>query len=172
MNYYSFICEYLIIIGKCMTHKQSPEARQKAIKELVRKISISDQMQLVDLLKEHYEIEANQAVVSRDLRKLGVVKKSVNGILSYELPDIDVSAEILKLALLDISYNESVIVIKTHPALADFVGDCVDQYSDLDVLGCLAGENVVFVAPKSIKHIHKTYEKICEKFHFKKKKDI
>lgn len=148
----------------------SAEERQKAIQELVKKIAVSDQKQLVELLKQQYKIETNQAVVSRDLRKLGVVKKMVNGVLSYEMPDVDVSAEILRLALIDISHNESMIVIKTYPSLAGFVGDCVDQYHDLDLLGCLAGENVVFVAPKSIKNIHKTYEKVCEKFRFKKKK--
>lgn len=145
------------------------EGRQKAIQELVKRIAISDQMQLVELLKEQYGIEANQAVVSRDLRKLGVVKKMVAGVICYEMPDVDVTAEILRLALVDIQYNEAMIVIKTHPGLAAFVGDCVDQYQDLEVMGCLAGENVLFITPKSIKHIHKTYEKICEKFHFKKK---
>ncbi len=145
------------------------ETRQKAIRELVKKMTISDQNQLVALLKEHYAIEANQAVISRDLRKLGVVKKMINGVLTYELPDVDVSTEILRLALIDILHNETTIVIKTYPGLADFVGDCVDQHQDLDVLGCLAGENVVFVTPKSIKNIHKVYEKLCEKFHFKKK---
>ena len=154
-----------------MPFKQSVEARQKAIKELVKKTAISDQKQLVELLAEHYGIETNQAVVSRDLRKLGVIKKTIHGILSYEMPEVDISAEILKLALVDIDHNESLIVIKTHPGLADFVGDCVDQYNDLEVLGCLSGENVVFVTPKSIKNIDKTYENIYEKFHFKKKKD-
>lgn len=147
----------------------TPEARQNAICELVQKESISDQKQLVKLLKEHYKIEANQAVVSRDLRKLGIVKRVINGVLTYELQKVDVTAEILRLALVDIVHNEAMIIIKTHPGLADFVGDCVDQYDDLEVLGCLAGENVVFVSPKSVKQIHKTYEKLCEKFHFKKK---
>lgn len=150
-------------------NKKDAASRQKAISALVKKRAISDQNQLVMLLKEEYGIEANQAVISRDLRKLGVVKKSVNAVLCYEMPNVDVSAEILRLALVDINHNESMIVIKTHPALADFVGDSVDQYDDLDVLGCLSGENVVFVTPKSIKNIHKTYEKICEKFQFKKK---
>lgn len=145
--------------------------RYDAIKELITKHHISDQLKLVELLKDHHNIDANQAVVSRDLRKLGIVKKMVNGSLCYEIPDLDVKTEILRLALVDISYNESTIVITTHPALADFVGDCVDQYDDLEVLGCLAGENVVFVAPKSIKQIKQVYERICEKFHFKKKKD-
>ncbi len=154
-----------------MTNKIDAKIRQKAIQTLVKKTLISDQKQLVALLKEHFAIEANQAVVSRDLRKMGVVKKTVNGVLAYDLPSMDVSAEILRLALVDINRNETMILIHTHPGMADFVGDCVDQHKDLEVLGCLAGENVVFVAPKSIKSIHKTYEKICEKFHFKKIKD-
>jgi transcriptional regulator of arginine metabolism len=155
-----------------MMNKKSPsqtENRQKAIAELVKKKVIGDQKQLVLLLKQEYQIEANQAVVSRDLRKLGVVKKMINGSFLYEMPEIDVRAELLKLALIDMNYNESTIVMKTHPGLAGFVGDCVDEYDDLDVLGCLAGENVVFVAPKSTKNIHKTYEKLCDRFCFNKK---
>lgn len=148
--------------------KLFPIARQRAIKELVKKMAISDQKQLVALLSEHYGIETNQAVVSRDLRKLGVIKKLIKGASLYEVPEVDVETEILRLALVDIVHNESMIVIKTHPGLADFVGDCLDQYNDLEVLGCLAGENVVFVTPVSIKTIRKTFAAICEKFHFKK----
>jgi transcriptional regulator of arginine metabolism len=155
-----------------MTKKESATIRQKAIKELVNKMAISDQKHLVEVLLEHYDIETNQAVISRDLRKLGVIKKMVNGVLVYEMPDVDVTSEILRLALVDIIHNESMIVIKTHPGLADFVGDCVDQHDDLEVLGCLSGENVVFVTPKSIKNILKVYEKICQKFHFKKRRDV
>lgn len=144
------------------------EKRQKAIKDLVSRMAISDQKQLVELLKAHHNIEANQAVVSRDLRKLGIVKKEIKGSLRYELPILDVTAEILRLALVDISYNEAMIVITTHPGLADFVGDCVDSHSDLEILGCLSGENVVFVSPKSTRKIKQTYEKLCEKLFFKK----
>ncbi len=151
-----------------MSATNTPETRQEAIKGLVKARAISDQTQLVDLLFEHHGIETNQAVVSRDLRKLGIVKKLVNGELLYELPGIDVSAEILKLALIDVSHNEAMIVIKTQPGLASFVGDCLDQHEDLEILGCLAGENIVFAVPKSIKQIHKSYKAICEKFHFKK----
>lgn len=146
----------------------STKFRQDAIQELVQKMTISDQNQLIELLNSHYKIETNQAVISRDLRKLSITKKIINGSLVYSLPDIDVSAEILKLALVDIDYNESIIVIKTHPALADFVGDRIDQYDDLEVLGCVSGENTVFVTPKSTQAIEKTYRAICEKFHFKK----
>lgn len=143
--------------------------RQDAIVALLNKIAISDQNHLVELLKKHHGIDTNQAVVSRDLRKLGVVKQHVNNVLIYKLPHIDVKAEILRLALIDISHNEAMIVIKTYPGLAAFVGDSIDQDKELEILGCLAGENAVFVTPKSIKNIKQTYETLCQKFNFKMK---
>jgi transcriptional regulator of arginine metabolism len=151
-----------------MPNRHLPIDRQKAIVELVKKFAISDQKQLVDLLVQHYGIETNQAVISRDLRKLSVVKKMRGGELVYDLPESDIKSEILRLALVGISHNESMIVIKTQSGMADFVGDWVDQHQDLEVLGCLAGENVVFVAPKSIKNIKHTFQIICEKFKFRK----
>ncbi|MCH9625959.1 MAG: Arginine repressor [Chlamydiales bacterium] len=150
-----------------MTEKSEMHRRHKAIKELVKTREISDQKQLVELLLRHHNIESNQAVASRDLRKLEIVKKNGKSGLVYTLPDMDVDAEILKLALVDITYNESLIVIKTHPALADFVGDCIDEHSDLGVLGCVSGENTVFVAPQSTKNIRKSYETICKRLGFK-----
>ncbi|MES2199993.1 MAG: hypothetical protein V4489_07480 [Chlamydiota bacterium] len=143
--------------------------RQDAIKELVSKELISDQKRLVERLLSVYGIETNQVTVSRDLGKLGIIKKRIKGELFYELPSTDVQTQILNLALLSIEYNETMIVIKTQPALADFVGDCLDRHKDLQILGCLAGENTVFVAPKSIKDIQQVYLSICEKFSFKKK---
>lgn len=150
-----------------MTDKQTPRERQEAIKELLQKERLSDQKQIVTLLKKEYGIETNQAVVSRDLRRLRVVKKEMNQVMVYTLPTTDVVTEILKLAIVDIEHNEVMVVIKTHPGLADFVGDCLDQHADLDIIGSLAGENVVFVTPRSIKRIVETYQSICMMLHFK-----
>ena len=144
------------------------EARQEAIKELLRKEQISDQKKLVKLLRDAYGIKTNQAVISRDLRKLGVIKKQVNDNLVYEIPASDTTTEILKLAIVNIEYNEAIIVIKTHPGLAAFVGDCLDRHPELDILGSLAGENVVFVTPRNLKKIEAVYQVICHKLHFRK----
>lgn len=143
------------------------QKRQNAIANILKKQAVADQKLLVELLNKYYEIETNQAVISRDLRKLGVVKQLVNGAFIYSLPQIDVKNEILRLALVDINYNEMMIVIKTYPGLAAFVGDYIDQNQDLEVLGCIAGENTVFVSPKSLNKIKKIYEKLCEKLNFK-----
>lgn len=143
--------------------------RQSAIQELLKQEAISDQGQLVQRLFDRYKIETNQAVVSRDLHRLGVTKKQVKGQLVYELPAGDILSEILKLAIIDITHNESMIVITTQPALADFVGDSIDQLEGVDILGCLAGENTLFVAPLSIKNIEKTCAQLCQRLGFKKK---
>lgn len=151
-----------------MKDNQNPLFRQQQIKKLITEKSISDQNQIVDLLREKYGIETNQTVVSRDLRKLGVIKKMLNGVMVYEMSKIDIQTEILRLALVDIEHNEAMIVIKTQPGLAAFVGDRLDQCNDLNILGCLAGENVVFIAPKKISELVDTFNAICKKFQIKK----
>jgi transcriptional regulator of arginine metabolism len=144
------------------------KARQEAIKELVKQEQISDQKELVNRLKTRFGIVTNQAAVSRDIRQLGITKRA----LVYELPAIDIQTEILKLAIQNITHNETTIVITTYGGLAPFVGDCIDSHSDLPILGCLAGENAVFVTPRSINEIEATYQALCEKLYFKKgKKD-
>lgn len=148
-----------------MTNKISIQ-RQLAIQELLAQERITDQNQIVERLRGQYQIETNQAAVSRDLCKLGVVKKRCDDQFVYELPTQDTTTEILKLAIVDVAHNEVMIVIKTHPGLADFVGDCLDRCHDLEVMGSLAGENVVFVIPKSIKKIDKICKLICQKIHF------
>src|SRR5436190_51010 len=101
---------------------------------------------LVDLLKSEFGVETNQSVVSKDLRKLGVIKKEINQKMIYFLQDSDITTELLRLAVINIKYNEMLIVIQTHPGLAAFVGDYIDNKCNLNILGCLAGENVVFIA--------------------------
>ncbi len=149
-----------------MKKQQGSAFRQEKIKELLSKELISDQHTIVEFLKSHYGIVANQTIVSRDLRKLGVVKKMVRGVLAYEIPTLDVRIEILKLGVVDVVYNEANIVIKTFPGLAAFVGDYLDSCIDIEIAGCIAGENVVFVAPRSLSEIKKTCLDICEKLQF------
>ncbi len=146
------------------------EIRQNALKELLKKEALSDQESIVQRLNNSYGISTNQASVSRDLHELGVVKKEVNGMLQYELPSTDVSCEILKLAIIDIVCNETMIVIFSMPGLAGFVGDFLDMQKDLDILGNIAGENTIFVVPKSIKTINATCEQVKRALYFKNKK--
>jgi transcriptional regulator of arginine metabolism len=137
-----------------------PQSRKEAIKELVQKFSIEDQDSLVDLLKREYEIESNQSIVSRDLRQLGISKHVVGDKSIYQLPTEDPTREILRRAVLDVEKNEQLIVVHTVGGLADFVGDYLDTHRDQDILATLAGENVVFVVPKTVTTIQQVYKNV------------
>jgi transcriptional regulator of arginine metabolism len=142
--------------------------RRAAIQALIKKHSIENQQMLVELLFSTYQIETNQSIVSRDIREMGIVKRKVKDQLVYELSEIDATAEILRLSILKIQKNESLIVIKTLGGLASFVGDIIDsQDQELNILGTVAGENTVFVTPTSVQKISTTYQTICELLHFK-----
>lgn len=149
-----------------MSERQKTLKRQDAIKELLKSKQVSDQKSLVELLSRQFGMDTNQTVISRDLRKLGVIKKQVNGVFSYQLPTIDIDQELLKLAVVHIQHNEVMVVIHTRPGLAAYVGDYLDNCQELDVMGCLAGENVVFVSPTSVSDIKNLYRAICSAVYF------
>lgn len=151
-----------------MESKDKISLRQKAIKELIKTQAIEDQQKLIDLMKQQYGMEASQAAVSRDLRALGVSKKKLQDKMVYEIAEINISKEILRLAIVDVQHNETTIVVHTLPGLAAFVGDFLDlQHEKTNILGTLAGENIVLVIPKSIKEIKDSFKKVCKAIYFK-----
>lgn len=142
-------------------------ARKEAIQELIKAYPIENQEAIVELLKEKYGITTNQSIVSRDLRELNVTKRKLKDTLIYELQELNVHKEILRLGVVDVLHNETMIIVKTLPGLAPFVGDYLDTFEGIDLLATLAGENVVFITPLSIKNIDKVFEAICNLVHFK-----
>lgn len=151
-----------------MNYKSTMQ-RRKAIKELITLHAIENQAMLVELLKSTYGITTNQSIVSRDLQEMGMSKKKYKDVMIYELQETDPNKEILRLGVLDIDHNEAMIVINVLPGLAAFVGDYVDSERDkLGVLGTIAGEDTVFVTPRSIKAIEDVYKKVSAVLFFKK----
>ena len=142
--------------------------RRKAIVSLIKAQEIQNQQELLELLHVNHGIETTQSILSRDLQELGVSKRKIRKGYIYELNAIDAQKEILRLGVLGIEHNETLIVITVFPGLAAFVGDYIDQFqTEVGILGTIAGENTLFVAPLSIKKIVQTYQKICEILYFK-----
>jgi len=71
----------------------------------------------------------------------------------------------LRLSIKDIEYNETMIVIHAISGIADFIGDMIDA-KNIDILGCISGENTIFVVPKSSKKIKETYLNLCKALYF------
>ena len=131
--------------------------RRQAIKELIENNSIEDQTTLVAMIKKTYKIDANQSIICKDLRALGISKQKSNHAMIYELPTTDPSREILHLAVVDITHNESLIIIKTLPGLAAFVADFLDMQENSPILGTIAGENTIFITPITTTEIKITF---------------
>jgi len=115
------------------------------------------------LEKQGYAI--NQSKVSRLLRKIGAIKiVNAKGQTVYSLPREPAPPSMatpLKNLILDIVANETLVVIFTSPGSASMIARVLD-YNQIttEILGTIAGDDTIFVAPKSVKDIHKLSEEI------------
>lgn len=109
--------------------------------------------------------KVTQSTVSRGLRKLGAVRATdSDGNTVYRLgeesaPLIGAS---LKDLVIDILSNGSIIVIRTAPGSASLVARHLDHTRPAGILGTIAGDDTIFIAPFSVQKINKTIQAIEE----------
>jgi transcriptional regulator of arginine metabolism len=114
---------------------------------------------------EERQYSINQSKVSRLLRKINAVKSlNEHGEMVYRLPH-DVAPPPIHTTLsdlvLDIVANETTIIIKTSPGSASVIARIIDD-KKCQILGTIAGDDAIFVAPLSIKTIDQTLALIRE----------
>lgn len=133
--------------------------RQKLIADFIDTGNVSSQNQLKGMLKKN-GIIITQATLSRDLSELGAVKKRLNnGRLVYLLPknqDNNAQLKIAKKAIKDFVINvqpvSNQVVIKTTTAAAQVIADSVDNLYIEEIIGSIAGDNVVLIiTPSEVK---------------------
>src|SRR5690606_11517086 len=128
--------------------------RQSAILELIDGQAIGSQEQLRALLKDR-GIETTQATLSRAIRDLGLVKRSVDG--AYRRPDAaDQPGDYLEdfeSAVTDYLRNhdrvEQLIVLKTDAGYSQPLAEAIDRARLPQTLGTIAGENTILVICRS-----------------------
>ena len=59
-----------------------------------------------------------------------------------------------------IEHNETLVIIRTVPGSASFVGEFLDRAGMEHMLGCVAGDDTLFIAPRSTSDIKSTLEEI------------
>lgn len=124
-----------------------------ALKHLLQTGEVSTQEEIRHSLAAQ-GILVNQSKISRLLRKIGAVK-TVNdqGEIIYSLgstPPTPSTSSSLAHLILDISANEVMIVIHTTPGSASIIAHLLDRhYATLNILGTVAGDDTLFVVPKS-----------------------
>jgi transcriptional regulator of arginine metabolism len=138
------------------TPHRPPFDRARLIRRLVQDERIETQLGLVRALRRH-GVAVTQATVSRDIKRLGLVKIPDDGHYRYALPVTaahpgpeaaphlrGVMAEFAREVLTAID----LILVKTVPGGAAPVAQAIDDVRWDEVAGTLAGEDTIIVVPR------------------------
>ncbi len=131
--------------------------RQFIIREIVTKQQVGSQEELQRLLKKA-GCPVNQATLSRDLAELGINRMGTDVGPRYEMEDPGEDTrvrELLSYEVRDIQRNESMIVIKTLAGRAHGVAELIDSLGSQFILGTIAGDNTIFIAPRAAKDLNR-----------------
>jgi transcriptional regulator of arginine metabolism len=148
-----------------MASSNDAKERLEALRKILVQGALSTQDELREKL-EKLELAVNQSTISRDLRKLGAIKVTdPAGRTVYRLPDdvapaLPVAPSSLSSLVLGLKTNGSIIVIQTSPGSASLVARHLDHVRPGGILGTLAGDDTIFVAPPSIKNVRQTMREI------------
>ncbi len=131
-----------------------PERHRKIV-ELIGKYEIGTQEELADYLnREGYHV--TQATVSRDIRSLGLSKVSDGkGKLRYRAArdkkeSGDKYIRILHDGVVSLDMAQNILVIRTVSGMAMAVGAAVDSLEFPEVVGCIAGDDTVMCAVRTV----------------------
>jgi transcriptional regulator of arginine metabolism len=125
------------------------DRRREVVARLIRERHFATQDELLAALAAE-GFAATQATLSRDLARLGAHRVSApGGGTRYQLSDEERrdGLDALGRLVASVSCNGSIVVIRTHPGSAPAVARAVDLARLPDLLGTIAGDDTVFIAP-------------------------
>ncbi|WP_028115821.1 transcriptional regulator ArgR [Ferrimonas senticii] len=137
----------------------------KAFKAMLAEQHFHNQQEMVEALKAQGFNDVSQSKVSRILNNIGAVRtRNAKKETVYCVPgEIAVPAIDVPLASLvsDIDFNDYLVVIKTTPGGAQVVARLLDSLGRGDgILGCVAGDDTMFVTPTRNTSIERLYQTI------------
>lgn len=127
------------------------QARLEALRRLLQRGQASTQEELREKL-EQADFDVTQSTISRDLKKLGAIRAvDASGRTVYRLPDeLDPSVPgSLGDLVREVASNGSLIVIHTAVGSAPLIARHLDRARPNGILGTIAGDDTIFVAPAS-----------------------
>ncbi len=142
------------------------QKRHKIILEIIANEDICTQEDLLQRLLER-GVETTQATISRDIRELGLKKtQAKKGGQKYTVfedkPYVTNSSykHVISTGIISVDIAESLIVLKTVSGVAMAVGAAVDNLKIDGVVGCIAGDDTVFIAVQRKSMMDKIVEEI------------
>ncbi len=132
--------------------------RQAIVLELIGNEEITSQEQLRTRLKARgYDV--TQATLSRDIRDLGLVKRSSDGAYQQQgaEPQVPPAAGFaLQRAMAEyasgVACVQQLIVVRTGPGMAQPLALAIDRAKLEDVVGTLAGDDTILVISQNARH--------------------
>ena len=148
-----------------MTVQIKQEALVQAFKDLLKQEQFGSQGDIVEALKAQNFDNISQSKVSRMLSKYGAVRtRNARQEMVYCLPaelGVPTAKSPLKQLVLDIEHNDVMIIIRTSPGAAQLIARLLDSLSKSDgVLGTIAGDDTIFIAPTDVHMIKDTIIKL------------
>jgi len=152
-----------------IVEKSDARARLQALKNLLLEEDASTQEGLRFAL-EKLDFDVNQSTISRDLRRLGAIKViDAEGKTTYQLSKensapFSVSSRTNGISdlIFSIKDNGSLIVISTSPGSASLIARHIDTLRSDEILGTIAGDDTVFIAPANTKQISELVQRLKE----------
>ena len=141
-------------------------ARQSKIIELIEKHEIETQEELAGMLLKA-GFKTTQATISRDIRELKLTKVSIDdGRQKYILmrkggEQVALKyIRVLRDGFVSIDMAQNIIVIKTVSGMAMAVGAAIDSLNIESVVGCIAGDDTVMCAVKTVEDTERAVDRI------------
>ena len=140
--------------------------RHQKIVELISKYNIETQEELADRLREE-GFQITQATVSRDIRDLKLTKvQTDDGRQKYIVLKATENAlrdkyiRILKDGFVSMDMALNILVIKTETGMAMAVATAIDEMQWHEVVGCIAGDDTIMCAIRTVEDAATVMEKI------------
>ncbi|MBU2916710.1 MAG: transcriptional regulator of arginine metabolism [Psychrosphaera sp.] len=141
----------------------------KSFKALLKEERFGSQGDIVEALKGLGFDNVSQSKVSRLLTKFGAVRtRNAKLEMVYCLPaelGMPTAKSPLRQLVLDIEHNESMVIIRTSPGAAQLIARLLDSVGKAEgVLGTIAGDDTIFIAPLKVSDIEHTIKNIRQLF--------
>lgn len=142
------------------------KGRHDKIIEIIQGDDVGTQEELADRLKRA-GFPVTQATVSRDIRELGLTKvPTPDGTQKYVVLEQgeshieDKYVRVLQEGYASAHMAQNIVVVKTVPGMAMAAAAALDAMAFPEVVGCIAGDDTIFVAVHSAEEMRVLTEKI------------
>ena len=146
-----------------MTERKTRLAR---ILEIIEEQDIGTQEDLAKALRRE-GFDVTQATVSRDIRQLRLEKsRTPDGGQKYVAPKDDAAllvgkfSRVMKDGLVSMDQAQNILVIKTVSGMAMAVAAALDALKFSEVVGCIAGDDTIMVAVRTVEDTQILMDKI------------